>query len=76
VVPAASDRGGEALEDHFKQASKQATPNPTHRLHQTAALPPDLQRVIDPWPALPTAVRHGLLAIIDAVGGDPGEGHS
>jgi len=53
--------------------SKQATHNPTHRLHQTAAIPPDLQRVIDAWPALPEAVRHGLLEIIDAVGGDPDE---
>ena len=56
--------------------SKEATHNPTHRLHQTAAIPSDLQRVIDAWPALPAAVRHGLLTIIDAVGGDPGEGHS
>ena len=55
------------------QISKEATHNPTHRLHQTAALPPDLQRVIDVWPALPAAVREGLLTIIDAVGGHPDE---
>ena len=48
--------------------SKQATHNPTHRLHQNVAIPPDLQRVIDAWPALPAAVRRGLLTIIDAVG--------
>ena len=66
----------QVTEDHFKQAAKKATHNPTHRLHQTAGISPDLQRVIDAWPALPAAVCHGLLTIIDAVGGDPGEGHS
>ena len=55
------------------QISKEATQNPTHRLHQTVAIPPELQRVIDAWPALPTAVRHSLLTIIDAVGGQPDE---
>ena len=55
------------------QLSKQATHNPTHRLHQTVAIPPDLQRVIEAWPALSAAVRHGLLTIIDAVGGHPDE---
>ena len=49
------------------QISKEATHNPTHRLHQTAALPPDLQRVIDVWPALPAAVRHGLLGVIESI---------
>ena len=44
-----------------------------HRTHQTVAIPPDLQRVIDAWPALPTAVRHSLLAISDGVGGQPDE---
>ena len=53
--------------------SKQATHNPTHRLHQTADIAPELQRVIEAWPALPARVRHSLLAIIDAVGGDPDE---
>ena len=42
------------------QSSKKATHNPTHRAHQTAAISPDLQRVIDAWPALPAPVRHGL----------------
>ena len=51
----------------------QAAHNPTHCLHLTAALPPELQRVINAWPALPAAVRHGLLTIIDAIGGDPDE---
>jgi len=55
------------------EAAENATHNPTHRLHQTAAIAPNLQRVIDVWPALPTAVRHGLLTIIDAVGGHPDE---
>ena len=41
-----------------------------HRTHQTVAIAPDLQRVIDAWPALPAAVRQGLLTIIDAIGGD------
>jgi hypothetical protein len=31
----------------------------------------DLQRVIGAWSALSTAVRHGLVTIIDAVGGHP-----
>ena len=34
----------------------------------------DLQRLIEAWPVLPTAVRHSLLTIIDAVGGQPDEG--
>jgi len=38
-----------------------------------ASVPPDLQRVIDAWPALPVAVRDGLLTIIDAIGGHPDE---
>ncbi len=50
--------------------SKQATHNPTHRLHQTEDITPELQRVIDAWPALPAAVRHGLLTIINTVSGD------
>ena len=57
------------------QFSKQATHNPTHRLHLTASIAPELQRVIEAWPALPARVRHGLLTIIDAVGGDLGEVH-
>jgi len=44
-----------------------------HRAHQTTAISHDLQRVIDAWPALPAAVCHGLLTIIDAIGGDPDE---
>ena len=55
--------------------TKQATHNPTHRLHLTASIAPELQRVIEAWPALPARVRHGLLTIIDAVGGDLGEVH-
>ena len=55
------------------QLSKQTTHNPTHRLHQTADIAPELQRVINAWPALPATVRRGLLAIIDAIGGDPDE---
>jgi len=53
--------------------SKKAAQNPTHCAHQTLAISPELQRVIDAWPALPAAVRHGLLTIIDAIGGDPDE---
>jgi hypothetical protein len=49
------------------QISKEATHNPTYRLHQTAAIPPDLQRVIEAWSALPTAVRQGLLGVIEAI---------
>jgi hypothetical protein len=55
------------------QISKEATQNPTHCLHQTEDIPPDLQRVIDAWPALPAAVRQGFLMIIDAVGVPPDE---
>ena len=63
----------QVTEDHFKQAAKKAAHNPTHCLHQTVAIPPDLQRVIEAWPALPVAVRDGLLTIIDAIGGHPDE---
>ena len=49
--------------------SKQATHNPTHCLHQTAAISPELQRVIEAWPALPTTVRHGFLGIIETIAG-------
>ena len=38
-----------------------------HRTHQTVAIPPDLQRVIDAWPVLPAAVRQGLLGVIEAI---------
>ena len=55
------------------EAAENATHNPTHHAHMSAGVPPDLQHVIDAWPALPTAVRHGLLTIINAVGGDPNE---
>ena len=55
------------------QLSKQATHNPTHRLHQTEDITPELQHVIAAWPALPAAVRHSLLTIIDVVGGHPDE---
>ena len=63
----------QVTEDHFKQASKQATQNPTLCLHQTEDITPELQRVIGAWPVLPTTVRHSLLTIIDAVGGHPDE---
>ena len=61
----------QVMEYHFKQVAKKATHNPTHRLHQTEDITPELQRVINAWPALPATVRRGLLAIIDAIGGDP-----
>ena len=60
-------------EDHFKQATKKATQNPTHRVHMSVGISSNLQRVIDAWPALPAAVRQGLLTIIDAVSGEPDE---
>ena len=59
----------QVTEDHFKQATKKATQNPAQRVRQSPAITSDLQRVIGAWPALPTAVRHGLVTIIDAVGG-------
>ena len=61
----------QVTEDHFKQATKKATQNPAQRVRQSPAITSDLQRVIGAWPALPTAVRHGLVTIIDAVGGHP-----
>jgi len=55
----------QVTEDHFKQASKKVTQNPTHRLHQTASIAPDLQRVIDAWPSLPATIRRGIMAMVE-----------
>ena len=57
----------QVTEDRFKQATKQATHNPTHRVRQPSAITSDLQPVIDAWPALPAAVRQGLLGVIEAI---------
>ncbi len=32
---------------------------------------PDLQAIIDAWPALPEAIRAGILAMVKAAGGTP-----
>ena len=65
-----------ACTDDTYSSKSEAAGNATYHAHMSAGAPSDFQRVIDAWPALPAAVRHGLLTIIDAVGGDPGEGHS
>ena len=49
------------------EAAENAMHHPTHHAHMLAALPPELQRVIDAWPALPSAVRQGLLGVIEAI---------
>ena len=62
-----------ACTDDTYSSKSEGAQKATHRLHQTAAIATDLQRVIDAWPALPAAVRQGLLTIIDAVSGEPDE---
>ncbi|MCH8152947.1 MAG: hypothetical protein IH830_11320 [Planctomycetes bacterium] len=32
---------------------------------ETAQLDPDLQRLIDAWPALPKAIRAGIVALVN-----------
>ena len=55
----------QVTEDHFKQAAKKATQNTTHRLHQTEDITPELQRVIEAWPSLPTTIRRGIMAMVE-----------
>ena len=62
-----------ACTDDTYSSKSEAAENAMHHAHMSAGVRPDLQRVIDAWPALPPAVRHGLLTIIDAVGGEPDE---
>jgi hypothetical protein len=38
---------------------------------KTAHIGPDLQGIIDAWPALPDAIKAGILAMIRAAGGTP-----
>ena len=42
-----------------------AAHNPTHRLHQTADIAPELQRVIEVWPSLPTTIQRGIMAMVE-----------
>ena len=62
-----------ACTDDTYSSKSEAAENATHHAHMSAGVRPDLQRVIDAWPELPTAVRQGLLTIIDAIGGRPVE---
>jgi len=51
----------QVTEDHFKQAAKNATQNSTHRVHMSAGISSNLQRVIDAWPD-PSTDRHTSFA--------------
>jgi hypothetical protein len=41
-----------------------------HSLARETQIDPDLARLIDAWPTLPTALRTGILAMIDAARAD------
>ena len=62
-----------ACTDDTYSSKSEAAGNATYHAHMSAGAPPDLQPVIAACPALPAAVRHSLLTIIDAVGGHPDE---
>ncbi len=50
------------------EAESRATHNATLSVEpegQTVQLDPDLQRVIDAWPALPEAIRAGIVALVN-----------
>jgi hypothetical protein len=40
---------------------------------QNAPLDPDLAAVVDAWPALPAAIKAGILAMVQAAGGITGK---
>ena len=40
---------------------------------ETGMFPPDLAEVIDAWPALPEAIKAGILATVKAAGGITGQ---
>ena len=56
-----------ACTDDTYSSKSEAAGNATYHAHMPAGVPPDLQRVIDAWPALPTAVRQGLRRIIETI---------
>jgi len=59
------------------QASRQVTAIDLDSVAHSVALliqeSPDLQAVIDAWPALPEAIKAGILAMVQAAGGITGQ---
>jgi len=55
------------------QSESKVTPTPdsplAHSLAHETQIDPDLARLIDAWPTLPTAIRDGILAMVRATGG-------